>query len=534
MDQLYITGPMLKDMMLNAAAYLEKNKSGLDALNVFPVPDGDTGTNMSLTMMSAAKELMESGAETVCDVANAIALGALKGARGNSGVILSQIFRGFAKGLEGIVDTMDAVQFANAIDGGSKSAYKAVMKPKEGTILTIARAMGECALEQAEEGADVLNLLDNLLLHAEETLRKTPEMLPVLKEAGVVDAGGKGLLIIYRAFKMSLDGDDVDYDFEDIVPSGNAMILNEDIEFGYCTEFFIKNIHDHITQDHIERLREKLTTLGDCVLVVGDLNLIKVHVHTNMPGKALQIALRFGMLSGIKIDNMREQHNEGHTIPQKELAIIAVAYGDGIKAIFKDFSVDYIVEGGQTMNPSAEDIARAIVSANAHNAIILPNNKNIILAAEQAGDLVDCNVMVVHATSIPQGIAATLKFNPDLSPEENFNRMNNAVSDVKSGQITKAVRIAKVNGHNISEGDYIGLFDGEIVVHGKSKKKTAIALLKEMVTEDDCVITAFYGSDVSEENANELLNKITDEFPGCDVDVQLGGQPVYEYIFSVE
>lgn len=534
MSEFKITGPILKDMMLNAAAYLEKNKEGLDALNVFPVPDGDTGTNMSLTMRSAVCEIKDDDEVSVEKVASAVSMGALKGARGNSGVILSQIFRGFAKGMEGVTEA-DAGDFANAIDLGAKSAYKAVMKPREGTILTIAREMGECALKYSGSGAGISDLMQNLLEHAEDILLKTPDMLPVLKEAGVVDAGGKGLLLIYYAFKMSMDGDEIDFDFDEITPQVSAgSVINEDIEFGYCTEFFIKNLFEHIKEDNIDRLRDKLMTIGDCVLVVGDLNLVKVHVHTNMPGKALQIALRYGMLSGIKIDNMREQHNEIIGSEQKETAVIAVSSGDGLKAIFKDFLVDYIVEGGQTMNPSAEDIARAIAATNAKNVIVLPNNKNIILAAEQAKDLVKCNVFVVHSTTIPQGIAATLKFNPDLPVEENYRRMNEAIKNVKSGQITKAVRVAKVNGHEIEKDDFMGIFDGDIVVHNKERKSAVIKLLQKMISEDDCVITIFYGKEISEETADKVAKKVSSEFPNCDLEIQSGGQPVYDYIISVE
>jgi len=532
LSEFKITGPVLKDMMLNAAAYLEKNKEGLDALNVFPVPDGDTGTNMSLTMRSAVCEIKDDDEISAEKVANAVSMGALKGARGNSGVILSQIFRGFAKGLEGVTEA-DAQDLALAIDLGAKSAYKAVMKPREGTILTIARDMGECALKYANGGAGISDLMQGLLATAEDTLARTPDMLPVLKEAGVVDAGGKGLLLIYYAFKMSMDGEELDFDFDEIAPQTSAL-LNEDIEFGYCTEFFIKNLFDHISEDHIDRLRDKLTTVGDCVLVVGDLNLIKVHVHTNMPGKALQIALRYGMLSGIKIDNMREQHNETIEKEQKETAIIAVASGDGLKAIFRDFLVDHIVEGGQTMNPSAEDIARAVAAANAKNVIVLPNNKNIILAAEQANDLVKCNILVVPSATIPQGIAATLKFNPDLPAEENYKRMNAAIGNVKSGQVTKAVRVAKVNGQEIEKDDFMGLFDGDIVVHNKERKNAVMKLLNKMVDEDDCVITIFYGKEITEEIAGKLAKKVSDTFPDCDLEIQSGGQPVYDYIISVE
>jgi DAK2 domain fusion protein YloV len=534
-------------MVLAAAVHLENNKSMLDALNVFPVPDGDTGTNMSLTMMSAAKEVKTARTDTVTSVANALSMGALKGARGNSGVILSQLFRGFAKALEGELEHIDADQFAKAMELGVEAAYKAVMRPKEGTILTVAKDMARKAKEVAVGGANMLLLIDRVLEAGQESLARTPELLPVLKEAGVVDAGGKGLIVIYQGFKMALDGEEITIDSIEKEPVAASIVIaeahgGEDITFAYCTEFFIKNVFDYVGLEDLDKFREKLARIGDCVLVVGDLQLIKVHVHTNMPGKVLQIALRLGVLSGIKIDNMREQHSElqngaaalAKPKEMKEMAIVSVASGKGIEDILQDFGTDVIVEGGQTMNPSAEDIAKAVEKAPSNNVFIMPNNKNIILAAESAQDLTQKKLFVVPSKSIPQGISALLAFHPDYTAEDNFERMKAATGNVKTGQVTKAVRTTKVNGYDIKEGDYIGMFDGDIVCSGESLKDTPMALLKKMVTPNDCVIAMFYGEDAPQDQAEAFAAQVREEFPDCDLEVHHGGQPVYDYIFSVE
>lgn len=537
-----ITGEIFKDMILSAASLLEKNKENLNALNVFPVPDGDTGTNMSLTMMSAVKEVKAADISTVSSVGDALSLGALKGARGNSGVILSQLFRGFAKGLTGLNKAYPG-DFAGAMQEGVDAAYKAVMKPKEGTILTVAKDMAKMGMRSANTGKDMCEMMDAVLQQGTDTLKRTPDMLPVLKEAGVVDAGGKGLLVIYRAFKMALDGEPIpdDIEFEDsAVADFSDAPGGEDIEFGYCTEFFIKNIHEGVTQEDIDRYRDKLMNIGDCVLVVGDLQLIKTHVHTNTPGKALQFALRFGELSKIKIDNMREQHTELDDVqsqdmaPKKDMAVVSVASGEGIVNIFKEFLVDEIVQGGQTMNPSAETINKAIEKAPSDNVFVFPNNKNIILAAEQAAEFSSKKVTVIPSRSFPQGITGVLAYNPDLDFEENAARMKKAISTVKTGQVTTAVRESSINGKSIKKGDIIGILDGDIFCHYDDTISTCEVLLDGMVDEDDSVITIFYGEGVDEELAQQIADYAEDKFDECDVELQYGGQPVYQFILSVE
>lgn len=536
-----ISGELLKDMIFSAAALLEQNKKGLNALNVFPVPDGDTGTNMSLTMMAAVKEVKSAETTKISTIGDALSLGALKGARGNSGVILSQIFRGLSKGLADL-ETAGPADFARAMQEGVDAAYKAVMKPKEGTILTVAKEMAKAAMRCASRGDNIYMVLDAVLDQGAQTLRKTPDMLPVLKEAGVVDAGGKGLLIIYRGFKMALDGEAITDNlvFEPEVSVDFSTIAGgEDIEFAYCTEFFIKNLHESVTQDDIDRYREKLMKIGDCVLVVGDLQLVKTHVHTNVPGKALQFALRFGELSRIKIDNMREQHTEldhAHEPQreQKEMAVVTVAAGEGIVNIFREFMVDEIVEGGQTMNPSTETITNAIENAPSNNVFVFPNNKNIILAAEQAAQFSTKNVQVIPSRSIPQGITGVLAYNPDLDFEENSERMKKAITTVKTGQVTSAVRESKVNGQTVKKGEIIGIQDGDITCHSGDMFETCEKLLGGMVTEDDSVITIFYGDGVTDELAKQIGDMVSDKFSDYDVELQFGGQPVYPFVFAVE
>lgn len=533
------TGELFKDMIFSAAALLEKNKKGLNSLNVFPVPDGDTGTNMSLTMLSAVKEVKSADSTKVCSVGDALSLGALKGARGNSGVILSQLFRGMAKSLSGL-ESADANDFARAMQEGVDAAYKAVMKPKEGTILTVAKDMAKTGMRSASRGDNIFKLMDAVLEQGAQTLKKTPEMLPVLKEAGVVDAGGKGLLVIYRGFKMALDGEAITEDIsldQEIAANFTDNISTADIEFAYCTEFFIKNLYPSVTQSDIDRYREKLMHIGDCVLVVGDLQLVKTHVHTNVPGKALQFALRFGELSKIKIDNMREQHTELEEPAKQEkksMAVVTVAAGEGIVNIFKEFMVDEIVHGGQTMNPSAETIRQAIDKAPSDNVFVFPNNKNIILAAEQAAAFSSKNVHVIPSVSFPQGITGVLAYNPDLDFEENTQRMNKAIATVKTGQITSAVRESTLSGQKIKKGEIIGIEEGELTCHSGDIFTTVEQLLDGMVKEEDSVITVFYGEDVTEQLAKEVAAKIEKKYEDYDVELQFGGQPVYQFIFAVE
>ncbi len=550
--QQKIDGLILKDMVLAAANLLEKNKKNVDALNVFPVPDGDTGTNMTLTMMAAAREVKGTQSTSVSDIAEALARGSLKGARGNSGVILSQLFRGFARGIKDYKE-IDGYQFAIGLKAGVETAYKAVMKPTEGTILTVARVSAEQALLEGKKSINLLRVLDTLVENSEKTLQRTPEMLPVLKQAGVVDAGGMGLLCIYQGFKAALDGEEVlDEGLDEVLTvtedsHASLSLEQEEIKFGYCTEFFITNIFPSVTQKEIDRLKEKLQKIGDSLIVVGDENLIKVHVHSNMPGKVLQFALRLGELSSVKIDNMREQHR--HIIDQKDdqqaiatpfidiqkkYGIVAVAMGDGITRIFKDLSVDQVIEGGQTMNPSIEDIHTAIEKIPADNIFVLPNNSNIILAAEQAKNLTNKNVSVIPSKSIPQGLAAVLAYNPDMEFDGNVERMTSSLQHVKTGQVTYAVRNSSFDDQTIGEGDIIGLSDGSIRQVGKDISEVGLGLLKEIVTDEDEIITVFYGKDVSEQEANRFVEKVQQTFPQCDVEQHTGGQPLYYYIFSVE
>ncbi len=537
-----ISGGLFKDMIFAAASLLEKSKEDLNSLNVFPVPDGDTGTNMSLTMMSAVKEVKEADASKISNIVDALSLGALKGARGNSGVILSQIFRGFAKGLEGL-DEADIADFATAMQEGVDAAYKAVMKPKEGTILTVAKDMAAMGHRSSKAGDDLQGLLDVVIEQGAATLKKTPDMLPVLKEAGVVDAGGKGLLVIFKGFKNAVNGetvsDDIDFDSGQEETHHEFADFTQDIEFGYCTEFFIINVNEGVSQKNIDDYKDDLSDLGDSVLVVGDLKLIKTHVHTNDPGKALQYAQRLGELSKIKIENMREQHTElrdgvHSDIEMKPMAVVSVASGDGIVNIFKEFLVDEIVVGGQTMNPSAETISKAIEKAPSDNVFVFPNNKNIILAAEQAAELSSKNVKVIPSKSFPQGITGVLAYNMELGFDENEQRMNKAIETVKTGQVTTAVRASSVSGKKIKKGDIIGIQDGKIAFHDEDVEKTCIDLIEGMVTEDDSIITIFYGEDIKEKDAEKLAEMIEDKYEDFDIELQYGGQPVYYYIFAVE
>lgn len=546
MSEFRIDAQMFRDMVVSAANYLEKNKQNLNDLNVFPVPDGDTGTNMMMTLVSAAKEVNACQTQNVGKMVQAFGDGALKGARGNSGVILSQLFRGFSKSVSKEQETLDAQDFARAIEMGVEAAYKAVMKPKEGTILTVAKSMAKEARKQADAGAELLDLLEAVIDAGEKMLQKTPELLPVLKEAGVVDAGGAGLLVIYKGFKMAMDGEEVaevlDLSLPKQVPASAMQdISTAEIEFGYCTEFFITHTKG-VTEETIEQLRDKLLAIGDSLVVVGDPELIKVHVHTNMPGKVLQYALELGQLSKIKIDNMREQHQSLTGLspveeekPKKQIAVVAVSAGDGLGAIFKDCLVDELVEGGQSMNPSAEDIKEAIERAPSDCVIVLPNNKNIILAAEQAGELTKKTIAVIPSKTFPQGLSAMLSYRgEDASLEENAQAMKEALGGVKSASITKAVRDSHMNGEQILEGEFLGILEGDIVAHGADMKQTVNALLEQMVTEDDAVISFYSGAEVKEEDARALVDEVAEKYGNLDTELYQGGQPVYHYIISVE
>ncbi|HZJ82908.1 MAG TPA: DAK2 domain-containing protein [Clostridia bacterium] len=539
MTREYIDGNKLREMFLVAAQFLENNKLEINALNVFPVPDGDTGTNMSLTMIAAVKEIQGMEGGTVSQISEGVSKGALKGARGNSGVILSQLFRGFSKSLQGL-DRISTRDCAEALQEGAKTAYKAVMKPVEGTMLTVARVTGEQAIKLSKKHKDFDSFSKEIIKVAKETLDKTPDMLLPLKEAGVVDSGGMGVLYILMGAVHALNGG---FDPDSIpkieeVPSYAvpSMGMDTDIKFSYCTEFLVKNLFPYVVEGDIDKLKNKLSNLGDSIVVVGDNDLIKVHVHTDMPGKALQLALRFGELSSINIDNMREQHRHiiDIDVKEKKFGIVAVAMGKGIEAIFKDLSADYVIEGGQTMNPSIDDILKAIDRTNAKNVFVLPNNSNIILSAKQAQEISKRNVIVIPSKSIPQGLAAILAFNHQEDIDSNVSNMTNAMKSVNTGQITYAVRDSENNGINIKKDDIIGLVDGKIAVAGKDINEITISLLEKMLDEDSEIITLLYGQDVDPEQAGSIVSFIEDNYPDLDIEMHSGGQPLYYYILSVE
>ena len=541
MNQYKISGAQLRDMVIVGAALLEKNKQAIDALNVFPVPDGDTGTNMYMTMQSAVRELQKvSETATVSEVADALSMGALRGARGNSGVILSQLFRGFSKALKG-AETMDAAQFSDALTKGSEAAYKAVMRPKEGTILTVSRVIAESVAELAKSGANVYRLMDGVLESGEKALLQTPEQLPVLKEAGVVDSGGKGLLTIYRGFKLSLDGEDA-ADFEEIpmeaaAISSDSELTEESITYGYCTEFFIIHLNSSFRESDLDRFREHLTRIGDSVVAAYDSDMIKVHVHSDAPGKVLQMALRFGELDHLKIENMREQNRElqaERKRNEKEYAMIAVSAGAGLDEVFKELAVDHIITGGQTMNPSIEDILDAVEKVGAKNVFVLPNNSNVILAASQAAELSERNVIVLPTKNVAMGIGAVVAFNPEASVEENREAMTAAAEQVKTGQITFAVRDTVFEDKEIKEGDIIGIHNGRIEVVGQNIHDIALDLVKHVVEDGDSLITIYYGQDTKQEDAEALGAEVAEMFSDLDVEVQYGGQPLYYYLISAE
>ena len=545
-----IDGGMLKEMYLSGCALLNQNRESVDALNVFPVPDGDTGTNMSQTMNAAVKELNNRPFASVGDVASAVARGALKGARGNSGVILSQIFRGIASALEGH-DEMDAALLVKAMRSGAQTAYKAVMKPKEGTILTVARVIAE-ELEKFIPGKDdVVEVFRHLMASGEAILKRTPDMLPVLKQAGVVDSGGKGLMVIYAGFFSALTGTPVENVMEG---SGSAQALPgdfvddheslEDITFGYCTEFIVSHPRPEVKDADVTRLRRRLERIGDCVLVISDLSVIKVHVHTNDPGKALQMALELGELDAIKIDNMLEEHRERVRMQEekmaaekarmKEYGIVTVALGDGFTEIFKSLNVDKIVDGGQTMNPSIDELHKAIEETNAKNVFVLPNNTNIILAAQQAASITDRNVMVLQTKSVPMGISAAISFSEDASCEDNLREMTEAAERVHTASITYAVRDTVFDGLEIHENDIMGMIDNRISILGNDVEKVAKDVVESMMNDEIGLITIYYGQDITEERAVALMADFEERYPDCDVELQRGGQPLYYYLISVE
>ncbi|MEF9880062.1 MAG: DAK2 domain-containing protein [Clostridia bacterium] len=544
-----IDGVLLRDMVVTGAAMLEKNREAVDALNVFPVPDGDTGTNMSLTMMSATKEVTAKEFLSAGETADAVAKGALKGARGNSGVITSQLYRGFARSLEGI-DRITPQQFAAALKSGAETAYKAVMKPKEGTILTVARVIAEEAVKQAERAPDDYDaFFQNILTTGDAILKKTQQMLPALTQAGVVDAGGRGLLLIYMGYAACLRGEEVPTEKMDFSADGEVTFDDDhdsigEIEFAYCTEFLIQNLFPDILEEDVDSFRRRLNRIGDCVLVVGDLSLVKVHVHTNEPSKALEYGLSLGELVNLKIENMVQQRRDHQSeaaekaaaiTPEKEFGMVAVSLGEGFNHIFADLTVDQVVEGGQTMNPSIEDLFEAIQKTHAKTVFVLPNNGNVILAAQQAAEICeDKKVFVIPTKNVAMGIAAAVAFQPDQNAQDIATHMDEAAQRVRTGSVTYAVRDTDMDALHIKEGDIIGLYNGKIQTVGSSIHEVTRDLMKDIVTSDDELITVYYGKDVHEADAQALTDELAGMYGDCDVEMQMGGQPLYYYLVSVE
>ena len=556
MNNKTIDAKILSRMFLAGAKNLEAKKEWINELNVFPVPDGDTGTNMTLTIMSAAKDVAAMNANNDLDMkslAKAISSGSLRGARGNSGVILSQLFRGFTKAIRDY-DTIDIPLLAEACEKAVETAYKAVMKPKEGTILTVARAAADKAIELADGAEDLDSFFNGIFQHAEETLARTPEMLPVLKEAGVVDSGGQGLLEVFRGAIDGYHGKEVDYSqFEASAAPKITKISPQaeaDIKFGYCTEFIIL-LEKEFTENDEHELKAYLSSIGDSIVCVADDEIVKIHVHTNDPGLAIQKALTYGQLSKMKIDNMREEHQERlikdaekvaaqqeeekKNEPRKDYGFVAISVGEGLDEIFKGLGVDYIISGGQTMNPSTEDILEAVDKINADTIFVLPNNKNIILAAQQAESLVeDKKLVVIPSKTVPQGIAAMIGFVQESSVEENKESMIENMSYIKTGQSTYAVRDTVIDDKEIHEGNIMGIGDDGILSVGEDIADTTVDMIREMVDEESEIVSLYYGSDVTEDDANELAKKVEKALPDVEVEVYPGGQPIYYYIASVE
>lgn len=554
-----IDAALLQKMFLAGAKSIELKKDYINELNVFPVPDGDTGTNMTLTIMSAAKEVNNIDNPTIENIAKAISSGSLRGARGNSGVILSQLFRGFTREIMD-KDAVDVPTMASAFERAVETAYKAVMKPKEGTILTVAKAGAHRAEELAAQTEDLIEFCEEVLQAMQEMLEKTPDMLPVLKEAGVVDSGGEGLVTILRGAFDVLSGKVSDFTFETSMPvkatSGkvdSSNISTADIKFGYCTEFIIM-LEKEYNMDIEQQFKSYLESIGDSLVVVSDDDIVKVHVHTNDPGLAIQKALTYGSLTSMKIDNMREEHHEKvikdaekqkealeaqekkkEDAPRKEIGFISVSAGDGLSEIFKGLGVDYLIEGGQTMNPSTEDMLNAIDQVNADTIYILPNNKNIILAAQQAQELTeDKQVIVIPSKTIPQGITAIINFVFDKTPEENAKFMEESMQNVKSGQVTYAVRDTSIDGKTIKQGNIMGIDDSKIAAVGESIHDTTKELILSMMDEDSELVSLYFGEDVKEEDANKIADEIMEEHSDVEVEVLYGGQPIYYYMISVE
>lgn len=540
-----INGQLLKNMVLSAAKYLDVNRAQIDALNVFPVPDGDTGTNMSLTLQSAAKELGVVRSNKTADVCESVSKGALRGARGNSGVILSQILRGLCQTLKQ-AEEIDVKLFAQALKTGAEVAYGAVSQPKEGTILTVIRMIADSAQSIRRKYTDFEDFFREIIEAGDAAVEITPTLLPVLKKAGVVDAGGKGLMCVLVGMQKALLGETISGESSFVIPesvSNDSGFEHMDIlslgkiEFAYCTEFFVININKKTTMADIERFKEFLLTIGDSVIVIGDLEFVKVHVHTNQPGLALTKALEIGELDKLKIENMLEQNRaliKKYEEEKKEMGMMSVSAGEGITSIFKDLTVDAVIEGGQSMNPSASDIADAVQRINAENVFVFPNNKNIILAAEQAKSLVENKTIhVIPTKNIPQGFAAALAFNPDLPVDENKANMIHALDSVTVGQVTYAVRNTKLYGFDLKIGDIMGLDNKKILATGKSVSEVTVELIEKLRSDEE-IITLYYGQDVSEADAEALQATIQEKYPDCDVELHYGGQPIYYYYIALE
>ncbi len=540
-----IDSTKLKEMFIGGCKNLQLHKAEVDALNVFPVPDGDTGTNMSLTIASAVKEI-ENVQGDCSQILLDFSRGALKGARGNSGVILSQIIKGLARALCD-EKTITTKEFAIALHSARDVAYSAVTKPKEGTVLTVIRFMAENAQPIASKNPSFLTFFPALIAKGEEILKQTPEMLPVLKKAGVVDAGGQGLLYVFEGFYKALAGIEIaqpeggEEEHKAVLPQLDTVGSDEhdldNIKYAYCTEYFVINLKKHVTDEDIEKLRDKLMAIGDCVIVIGDVNLVKVHVHTNTPNRALYYALQLGELDKIKIENMLEQHRalvKAREANKKPIGIVSVCAGEGVAAMFKELTVDEVIEGGQTMNPSVEDILHAVDKVNADSVIILPNNKNIIMAAERVKELTKKRCVVLPTTEVPEGISAAVVFDPSLDLNTNVEEMTEAFRRIKCGEVTMAIRNTELDGFTISEGDYIGLDSKKIVSKSDSVDGAVIDLVEKIKGEDDEVITLYYGQDVNEAEANELIGKLEERFDDCEVVCYNGGQPHYYYMVSVE
>lgn len=544
-----VDAKMLSRMFLSGAKNLEAKKEWINELNVFPVPDGDTGTNMTLTIMAAASEVSALSDPTMKTLAKAISSGSLRGARGNSGVILSQLLRGFTKSIEHH-EKVDAMAFARAFEKGVETAYKAVMKPKEGTILTVAKGAAIKALEIAEDSENLETFFADVIAEAEAVLSRTPDMLPVLKEAGVVDSGGQGLLEVLKGAFDGYLGKEIDLNFEKPAHAAMSKPMSAEesnIKFGYCTEFIIM-LEKEFSEKEEKAFKEYLLSIGDSLVVVADDEIVKVHVHTNAPGEAIQKALTYGQLSNMKIDNMRLEHHErlikdaekvaaqqAKEEPQKEVGFISVSVGEGMGDIFRELGADYLIEGGQTMNPSTEDVLQAISHVNAKNIFIFPNNKNIILAANQARDLTeDKNIVVIPTKTIPQGITALISYVPDKTVEQNTEEMLEAMTHVKTGQVTYAVRDTKIDDKEIRQGDIMGIGDKGILAVGQGIEDITVETLKEMVDEDTEIISIYYGADITEEDAQQLCERLEELYPDFDVEINNGGQPIYYYVVSVE